>query len=672
MAALKCTVCGGDILPDGDTGVCDSCGRKVSLAGLGDERLIENRNRANEARIKQDYSAAERAWSRIVSDEPDSAEAHWNLLLSRYGIDYRWEALTGEFYPVMNQVRRESLTDDPDYRAAVQYADENSLVYYTEEGCRLEELRDRLLTLVKDEPAYDVFLCTGDTGSANGDYAAEICRELSAKGLRVFYGRDALKGIPQAEQEPYIFSALYTSRVMVLFASAAEQLTDVAIKNEWSRFLSLMEQDSRKYLIPAYAHMRPEFFPDEIPAREAVDLTASGSMMDLVRGVLRFAGKDNTEGSYAESLRIRQKMAEELQKKNFREVIRLGREGIQMAPDDADIWYYLFLGENQASSGEELTGKAINWMDSRSFTRAYELGTRQRRVVLDRVRAGWEDYQQRLVQDRQFAEDERAAREKIAKTAAEARILMMREAYGDAYELLTDNVTATDEILRLRDDADLGREYEKIDKENYLSQMLDREDSRLTGKFLSLSSLLGNSWITWDAKTGLLGAILMAVCYYCAFVNGTMEYGKYGLIMQVCRVFGPIVFILGVMGGYCDGVLDAFRYIIQIIIGDVLHFIFLPFIVEEWLSDNTKTIYLILTGVFVILIVIAFHDVPAQSKWRWKRCSDYYSKKISPIEQKYTEEYRTKYAALNSYAPLGELTTLWDSYHIPDEDELRG
>lgn len=671
MIALKCTVCGGDILPEGDGGVCESCGRKVSLAELSDDRLIENRNRANEARLKQDYSTAERAWSRIVADEPDSAEAHWNLLLSRYGIDYSWEELTGEFYPIMNRVRWESLTEDPDYRAAVKYADENGLVYYLEEGQRLEALRNRLLACVKDAPTYDVFLCTGDAGTSGSDFAAEIYKELSAKGLRVFYGREALAGISKLEQEPYIFSALYTSRVMVLFASRVEQLTDVAVKNEWSRFLALMEQDDRKYLIPAYAHMRPEFFPDEIPAREAVDLTASGSMMDLVRGVLRFTGKDNTNGSYAESLRIKQQMVEELKKKNFREVIQLGREGTEMVPDDADIWYYLFLGESQVHSEEELTDKTINWMDSRSFTRAYELATRQRRVVLDRVKAGWAAYQQRLIQDRQFAEDEKNAMEKLAQTISTVRTMMMRGAYGEAYCLLTDNMTTIDEIARLRDDVDLGREYEKIDKKNYISDMLNKEAKGVVNKFRSLSAPLRKKcWMVWDAKIGLVGAIMMAVLFYCGFVNGTVEYGKFSVVMQVCRIFGPFVFALGVMSGICDGVLDAFHYTVQIIIGDVILFIFLPFIVEELFYGSAKTIYLVLMILFVILILVAFHDIPSQSKRRWKRCTDYYSKTVAPLEQKYVEAYRRKFAALTNYAPLEELTTLWDKYKMPGEDEL--
>lgn len=671
MTILKCTVCGGDILPQGDAGVCESCGRRISLEGLSEDRRIENRNRANEARVRQDYSAAERAWSRIVADEPDNAEAHWNLAVSRYGIDYVWDELTGDFYAMMNRVRFELFTEDPDYQAAVQYADENGLVYYLEEGKRLAALQERLLSLVKDEEGYDVFLCSGDASALFGiDYAGEIYKELSAKGLRVFYGKEALAGISKQEQESYIFSALYTSRVMVLFASEAGQLTETSVKNEWSRFLAMTE-DGEKYLIPAYAHMRPEFFPDEIPSREAVDMTAGGSMMDLVRGVLRFAGKENANGSYEEMLRIRKRMVEELGKKNFREAVRLGNEGTEIAPDDAELWYYLFFAENHISAETELAGKLIDWIDSRSFTRAYELASRQRRKVLDQVKADWEAYQQGVMKDSQMAADEKHARAKYAQTVSRARTLMMKESYQDAYRILNDNMTATDEVVMLREDAALGTEYEKIDRTAYLDETLAKEAPEISRKFRSMTApLRKGALLPWNAVISLLGTLMMAALYYFGFKNGTLEYGSPEIVINICRIFGPIVFMLGVLSGIFDGVFEAFGYIVQIIIVDVVHFMFLPFVVEELFSKSTETLYMMLMIAFLVLAIIAIRDIPCQSRSRRNRCVAYYKKFIVPKEQKYTDDYRKKYGQLEVYAPLRGLTTVWDKYKIPEEDDL--
>lgn len=139
--------------------------------------------------------------------------------------------------------------------------------------------------------------------------------------------------------------------------------------------------------------------------------------------------------------------------------------------------------------------------------------------------------------------------------------------------------------------------------------------------------------------------------------------------MDICRIFGPIVFLLGVVSGICDGkILEAIHVAaVQILIADVIHYIFLPFIVEELFSRSTETLYLILMIIFLILALVAVHDIPCQSKARWKRCADYYSKIVAPLEKKYTEAYKKKYEALASYAALDELTTIWDKCKISDK-----
>ena len=114
MKTLKCRVCGGDIIPRGETGVCESCGLVVALNLADDDSRIESMNRANEARRTHDFDEAVRAWSRLVTEDPDNAEAHWNLALSRYGIDYVWDELTADYLPTINRLRYDAFTDDPD------------------------------------------------------------------------------------------------------------------------------------------------------------------------------------------------------------------------------------------------------------------------------------------------------------------------------------------------------------------------------------------------------------------------------------------------------------------------------------------------------------------------------------------------------------------------------
>ena len=50
------------------------------------------------------------------------------------------------------------------------------------------------------------------------------------------------------EYEPYIFSALNTSRVMLSLGTKPEYFNAVWVKNEWSRFLKIMKKDRSKLL----------------------------------------------------------------------------------------------------------------------------------------------------------------------------------------------------------------------------------------------------------------------------------------------------------------------------------------------------------------------------------------------------------------------------------------
>ena len=53
------------------------------------------------------------------------------------------------------------------------------------------------------------------------------------------------------------------------------------MKNEWSRFLSLMRTDPQKLLIPCYKDMDPYELPAELAVMQALDLNRLGALQDL-------------------------------------------------------------------------------------------------------------------------------------------------------------------------------------------------------------------------------------------------------------------------------------------------------------------------------------------------------------------------------------------------------
>ena len=57
------------------------------------------------------------------------------------------------------------------------------------------------------------------------------------------------------------------------------------VKNEWSRYLSLMKHDHKRLLIPCYRDMDPYDLPEELSMLQSQDMSKIGFMQDLLRGV---------------------------------------------------------------------------------------------------------------------------------------------------------------------------------------------------------------------------------------------------------------------------------------------------------------------------------------------------------------------------------------------------
>lgn len=135
-----------------------------------------------------------------------------------------------------------------------------------------------------------MFLCykeTDEKGRRTKDsvLAQEIFYRLSKENIKVFFAKITLEDKLGENYEPYIFAALNSAKVMVAVATNPSYLQAVWVKNEWSRFLSLMKKHPQKTLIPAYMNFSPYELPEEMALLQAQDMSQIGFMQDLTRGI---------------------------------------------------------------------------------------------------------------------------------------------------------------------------------------------------------------------------------------------------------------------------------------------------------------------------------------------------------------------------------------------------
>ncbi len=295
MALLKCKMCGGDIEAAANQtyGTCDHCGSTMTLPKATDEQITNLYNRANHFRRQNDFDKAVIAYESILNLDSLSAEAHWGLVLSRYGIEYVEDPQSHERIPTCHRVHSDSILADADYLAAIENAEDlYTKKLYESEAKRIAEIQKSILSISAKEKPYDVFICykeTTDGGNRTKDstIAQDVYYQLTNEGYKVFFSRITLEDKLGQQYEPYIFAALNSAKVMVVIGTKQEYFNSTWVKNEWSRYLTLTKKDRSRLLIPCYSDMDAYDLPEELSMLQSQDMTKIGFIQDLIRGITK-------------------------------------------------------------------------------------------------------------------------------------------------------------------------------------------------------------------------------------------------------------------------------------------------------------------------------------------------------------------------------------------------
>ena len=292
MELLRCKMCGGNlnITPDSPIAECLSCGSNVTIPSETDERIINLYNRANYFRQNNEFDKAIGVFESILNERATEAEAHWGLVLCKYGVEYVDDPKSQQKVPTCHRTQFLSILADPNYKEAINHADGYSRVVYEREASEIDQIQKVILEISSKEEPFDVFICykeLDNNGQRTRDSvdAQDIYYALSREGLKVFFSRITLEDKIGSAYEPYIFAALNSAKVMVLVSSSREYVDAPWVKNEWGRFLNIIKKDRTRVLIPAYRNMSPYDFPDELSYLQAMDMSKIGFIQDLVRGI---------------------------------------------------------------------------------------------------------------------------------------------------------------------------------------------------------------------------------------------------------------------------------------------------------------------------------------------------------------------------------------------------
>lgn len=298
-------MCGGtlDLSPGLTAAACPYCGSLTTFPNLNDEKCEQLYNRAEHFRRLNDFDKAVDAYESLLREDDSDPEAYWGLVLSRYGIEYVQDPVTGERIPTCHRVQFESILADPDYQMALKKSSGMEQDLYEKEAQRIAEIQKGILAISAQEKPFDVFICykeTTDGGTRTKDsvVAQDIYYQLVNAGYKVFFARITLEDKLGQQYEPYIFAALNSAKVMLVIGSKKEYFEATWVRNEWSRFLALMKKDRSKLLIPCYKEMDAYEIPQELSMLQSQDMSKIGFIQDLLRGIKKVV---NLEGATAKA-----------------------------------------------------------------------------------------------------------------------------------------------------------------------------------------------------------------------------------------------------------------------------------------------------------------------------------------------------------------------------------
>lgn len=291
MQVFKCKMCGGTLEINNETvAVCQYCGTKQTLPKLDDDRKANLYDRANHFRRNNEFDKAAGIYEQILGEDNTDAESYWSLVLCRYGIEYVEDPKTRKRVPTVNRAQYSSIFVDEDYKSALRYADGYQSEIYEQEATAIDEIQKGILEISQKEDPFDVFICykeTDNNGRRTPDsvYAQDIYKSLTEEGYKVFFSRITLEDKLGSAYEPYIFAALNSAKVMLIVGTKPEHFNAVWVKNEWSRYLSLVKNGKKKTIIPIYSDMSPYDLPEELSYIQAQDMSKIGFMQDLIHGI---------------------------------------------------------------------------------------------------------------------------------------------------------------------------------------------------------------------------------------------------------------------------------------------------------------------------------------------------------------------------------------------------
>lgn len=356
MEKLCCRKCGAELLSKitENQYICEYCGNRQSVIDVADEEIKKMFFCADEFRRNYDFQRAMILYERILEKFPNNPEANWGMALSYYGITYVNDIGNNEMVPTCNSGSIGSISENIYYLTAYEYASDDMRSIYKTDANYIDDIF-RKNNLLSSE-TYDIYICCNDMEKHSAGYkkAFELYDNFINMGYKVFFPIISLEGRKRKECEPEVYSALQSSKVMLLVASNEQDIQSPWIKNEWSRYKALAGIRNYKHLYICYHGISN--FPKELTVTLKIDYMEKDFLQRVLHEVKRFFSRNEKNISEfqakAQSKLYRAVIC--LENSEFEQAIQFLEELLDEDPENSEAYWNNMLAKLNCCDESEL------------------------------------------------------------------------------------------------------------------------------------------------------------------------------------------------------------------------------------------------------------------------------------------------------------------------------
>ena len=224
--------------------------------------------------------------------------------------------------------------------------------------------------------------------------------------------------------------------VMLAIGTNPEYFNAVWVKNEWSRFLKIIQKDRSKLLIPCYRDMDAYELPEEFAHLQAQDMSKIGFINDIVRGIKKVVVK-NEPAKAVEAPKAQNNSFDALIKRiyllledgDFNKADELCEQVLNGEPENAEAYICELLIEFKCHTKDELSSIKQSIVSSKNYNKVLRFGNDAQIAYVKGAEESVQAYFKKM------REEEERKKEEAAKSESSAGLEFALNEDGKGYTL---------------------------------------------------------------------------------------------------------------------------------------------------------------------------------------------------------------------------------------------